>query len=214
MRVDAKAEGMSVAIGGWSPAAGADGQICTWSSSWFSIVLTESSAPWAFYKGLPAKAISALELLASTVGLMVLTPAALGTPGAAGSVSITGLTDSQVSTHVVTRGLSTSFPLCAVAMELSAQLEARECELHLDWVPRDQNAQADALADGKFQGFSPCRRVPVDFAKVRWLVLDRLMAHGQKCHAELLRAKAGNRRARKDAQPRRRSDRLRDRDPL
>ena len=89
-----------------------------------------------------------------------------------------GFTDSLVSASVVTRGLTTSFPLCAVAMELSAQIEARGVELLLEWVPRQVNAEADRLADGDFQGLAPEMRVPAAFGQVRWLVLDRLMKAG------------------------------------
>ena len=72
---------------------------------------------------------STLELLATTLGLVLLAPPALEAAGAAGTVSVTGLMDSQVAAAVVTRGLTTSFPLCTVAMELSAQLEHRAAEL-------------------------------------------------------------------------------------
>ena len=44
----------------------------------------------------------------------------LSEPGVASGVTVTGFTDSLVSASVVTRGLATSFPLYAVAMELSA----------------------------------------------------------------------------------------------
>ena len=63
-------------------------------------------------------------------------------------------------------------------MELAAQLELRSAELFLDWVPRQVNKEADALADGRFEGFDPALRVPVDFARTKWLVLDRLLDAG------------------------------------
>ena len=91
---------------------------------------------------------------------------------------VTGFTDSLVSSSVVSRGLTTSFPLCVVAMELAAQLEQRAAELFLDWAPRTMNVEADALADGRTDGFNPALRVPVDLSKMQWLVLDRLMAAG------------------------------------
>ena len=98
-------------------------------SRWFSVRLTEQDAPWAFVGGRPARAISTLELLATTLGLVLLGPAQLDAPGAAGTAAVTGLTDSQVSAAMVTRGLTTSLPLCTVAMEQAAQLEARSAEL-------------------------------------------------------------------------------------
>ena len=86
--------------------------------------------------------------------------------------------DSQVASAVVSRGMSTSFPLCAVAMELSAQLEARGAELFLEWVPRGHNQEADRLADGRCEGFAPGLRVHADLRKIRWLVLNELLEAG------------------------------------
>ena len=176
MRVDAKAEGLDIALGGWRPVLGPDGRPDKARSPWYTVRLSPSTAPWAFARGSPAGLISTLELLATTVGLVVLDVRA-GAP-LAGRVQVTGLTDSQVSANVVTRGQTTAFPLCCVAMELAAQCEDRSIELVLDWVPRDQNAEADALADGDSRGFSACNQVPVDLSKLGWLVLDGLMKEG------------------------------------
>ena len=64
-------------------------------------------------------------------------------------------------------------------MELAAQLEARGAELHLEWIPRAMNKEADALADGRTEGFDPSRRVAADVRNIGWLVLDRLLASGE-----------------------------------
>ena len=104
-------------------------------------------------------------------------------------MSVTGLSDSQVSAAVVTRGLSTAFPLCAVAMEFSAQLEARGAELLLNWIPRELNKEADALADGRWVGFNQTLRVQADFRNVRWLVLDDLLAAGSQFFRDAAAAK-------------------------
>ena len=71
--------------------------------------------------------------------------------------------------------MSTNLPLCVVAMELAAQLEARGAELLLDWIPWEVNAEADRLADGDTRGFDPALRVHADMRHIKWLVLDRLM---------------------------------------
>ena len=104
MRVDAKAEGLSVAVGGWAPLLDKDGVIQKQLSRWFSVELTEKDAPWAFVKGVPARAISTLELLATTLGLVLLTPVELSVPGVAGGITATGFTGSLVSASVVKSG--------------------------------------------------------------------------------------------------------------
>ena len=121
---------------------------------------------------------------------MLLSPVELSEEGVAGSVTVTGFTDSQVSASVVTRGLTTSFPPCAVAMELAAQLEARNAELLLEWVPREVNAEADRLAGGRTAGFDPELRVRANLGQVRWLVLDRMLAAGKAFQEESARIKA------------------------
>ena len=191
-RVDAKAEGMTVAIGGWAPVVGHDGGLRTDLSKWFSLRLTPADAPWAFAKGLPARSISALELLASTVGLVLLAPEV--EPGRAAVVT-TGWTDSQVATAVVSKGISSTFPLCCVAMELAAQQEARGLELGLEWAPRDRNAEADALADGRTDGFNPDLRVGGKLSDIKWLVLPGLLQAGEAFYSLTASAPRSRRKA-------------------
>ena len=118
-------------VSGWFPVAGVDGRPLPALSPWFYYVLDQARAPWAFEKGLPYRTISALELLGSTIAVM-LNPECV-TPGAVNSLLFLGDTDSGVSCSAVSRGLSTSYPLCLVAMELSAQLESRAALLRLSW---------------------------------------------------------------------------------
>ena len=52
------------------------------------------------------------------------------------------------------------------------------------------NKEADALADGRFEGFDPALRVPVDFARTKWLVLDRLLSAGAAFQRDVEKRKA------------------------
>ena len=93
LRVDAKAEGLTVAVGGWAPVRNDKGETDVSGSPWFSLALAKDNAAWAFVKGEQARAFSTLELLANTVGLVLLPPGELDAPGAAGTVAMMGLTD-------------------------------------------------------------------------------------------------------------------------
>ena len=47
--------------------------------------------------------------------------------------------------------------------------------LDLEWVPRDQNEEADALSNGDFHDFRVENRVEIDLAETKWIVLTELM---------------------------------------
>ena len=195
-RIDAKAEGDSIVIGGWEPNCYFKSRPDLKQVRWFSIKLSRTSAPWAFIKGQPYKVISALELLASTVAVLLFGPeTALPMQGLASAI-VSGHTDSMVSTHAVVRGLSTSYPLCVVAMELAAQLEARGAELQLDWAPRTHNQSADDLTNDKFEAFDPDKRIFVeDFSRLPWLILPRFMEQGSRFFDEMTEERLRKRNA-------------------
>ena len=77
------------------------------------------------------------------------------TDGDKGNIAISGLTDNRGNTFVLPRLMTSKFPFMVVLAELAAQLRSRRMELGLDWVPRDQNEEADALTNGEFAGFAP-----------------------------------------------------------
>lgn len=185
LRVDAKAEGDEVVIGGWLPARDVKGDLNKWESKWFSVDLTRDNAPWAFENNKLFTKVAALELLATTVGIHVFGDGILGEGYCDGTVEFAGHTDSAVSAHVVSRGLSTTFPLCVVAMELSALLESRKARLDLHWIPRDVNEEADALTNKEFVGFDPGKRINIDLKKIPWLVVSKYMDLGLAYYAEI-----------------------------
>ena len=147
-------------------------------SPWFTVELTEEVAPWAFCKGLPYKAISALELLGTVMAVMILGDFPEEFGGVHGAVRIRGFTDSQVSSQVVTRGMTTSFPLCCVTMDLAAKLEEAGARLDLEWVPRTANVEADALSNFDTSGFDLGLRREVQWDSPKWARLRRLFEEG------------------------------------
>ena len=139
-RVDAKAEGDCVVIGGWESYGG-----CPPSEArWFSVVLTKASAPWAFAKGEPFRTIAALELLGALFAFMVFKEGAAWLHGSA-FLSLTGFTDNQGNTFLLDRLMTSKYPLVVILIEMAEQLAAEKVGLSLRWVPRLQNEEADSL---------------------------------------------------------------------
>ena len=211
-RVDAKAEGQEVVIGGWKPRVMAEsGKVCSRDSDWFAVTLTQESAPWAFYKGEPYRAISALELMATAVALVV-----FGVPEARhadahgyGSVMLSTGTDSQVASRVIDKGIAKTYPMCCVAMEIAALQEHHNLWVHSCWTPRDRNSEADALTNGDYRDFDLRHRVQVDIRNLPWLVLPGLLSTGLAWHG-----RRQEREPRREVQPRDGRRRpLRERDP-
>ena len=103
-----------------------------------------------------------------------------------------------------------AFPLCLLAMEASAQMEARGLVLDLEWVPREASKEADALSNMVFAGFSADRRIALDVAKVPFLVLPELLAASMGFFQP---ARAARRTEGDQGYKQRKADSLRVRDP-
>ena len=183
-RIDAKAEGDKICVGGWESFSGDTQQ-----ARWFSVRLDKKSAPWAYVKGEPFRAIAALELVATLVAVCVFGPGAAWRECTATAV-IAGFTDNAGNTFVVDKMMTTAFPLSIILMELAAQLDALGSVLSLSWVPREQNVPADALTNEEFGGFDPRLRVSVDISKLDFRVLPRLMDAAMQLDSEIRMARA------------------------
>ncbi len=176
-RVDARAEGQSIGIGGWLPRRGPSGELSTAHSPWFMIELDQRAAPWAFLReGEPYRTIASLEAYATLIGAKVL----LGDlPRDANTLlTLPSFTDNRGNASALTRLSSTKFPLCCISMELAVLMESRGMQLQLEWVPRSCNEEADRLSNGISVGFDPALRVQVDPLDMKWAVLDSLLASG------------------------------------
>ena len=179
-RSDAKAEDALVVIRGWECKGGTP-PTC---ARWFSATLDQDNAPWVFCKGEPFKVISALELLATLVSVILFMPADSLDEGRI-ELSGSALTDNKGNSYVVKKMMMTAFPLNACLMELSEQLEQRSSWLDVQWVPRDQNIEADALTNGHFAGFDPNLRIDVSMKDLPFIVLPAMLEAGGARLAEL-----------------------------
>ena len=183
-RTDAKAEGGRAFIGGWETRFTKD----TKEARWFSVEVTKQWAPWVWCKqNDPGRVIAALELLATLMAIMVFGDKwhIRGPTTMYG----TGLTDNRGNSFVLVKMLSTKFPLTTLLIELSEQLRAKSLELHLQWVKRDDNQEADDLTNEEFSRFSIKNRTHVDVSKLNWLVLPSLMKSSQELYDHIVNLK-------------------------
>jgi hypothetical protein len=147
----------------------------------------EAWAPWLFLRKDPKRVIAALEMLATLIAVGLW---AKGLPvGGRGKCWVKGSTDNLSNAYAVSKWMSTKYPLTILIMELSETLRTRDCELNLQWVPRDLNQLADDLTNQKFDSFPSDKRIQFVGGDTKWLVLDSLMHKAQEFHEELAREK-------------------------
>ena len=187
-RLDAKAEGQEVAIGGWLSAEGR----ATKDAPWFAVRLTRKNAAWAFARGEPFRTIASLELLGALVGVMVLLPTKLfdRAAGSTGLVTFGCATDNQGNSFLMDRLMTTKYPLGLILIELSHQLSQRRAALRAKWVPRLENEEADALTNADFRHVSKEHRIEVNLDSLPFGVLPQLLETGETYLKELDTLKA------------------------
>jgi hypothetical protein len=181
-RLDAKAEGSTVAIGGWR----CRGAAKTKDTSWFAVSLTRQNAPWAFQKGEAFRTIASLELLGVLVGLMVLMPE-IGSVGSerTGLLTLSCGTDNLGNTFLLDRLLTTKYPLGVVLMEVAHQCRRRGLSLRANWVPRLENQEADDLTNLEFKSFDVSKRLDVDLDGLDFGVMRELFEVGDSYLMEI-----------------------------
>ena len=179
-RVDAKAASEDIVVGGWETGRAPDQK----KARWFSFRLPRKTAPWAYLRGDPFRNIATLELIGVLMAVMTFSPKADWTRGGA-AVTLTALTDNLANTHVLTRYGSSRYPLSIVAMELAVQLDLAGIDLQLQWVPRAQNQPAGDLTNDRFEDFDEQNRLHVDFEKLPFRVMSKLLEKAGELDSEL-----------------------------
>ncbi len=106
-----------------------------------------------------------------------------------GQISCAAGTDNLGNRYVVSKLMTTKFPLVAVLMEVAATLQAKGAHLVLGWLPRWQNDEADRLSNGDFRGCDPRLRIRVDIEAYEGLVLKRMLKAGLELYDEIREAK-------------------------
>ena len=188
-RADAKAEGQLVVLGGWECLGG----IPPARARWFSVKLNRTNAPWAFSRGEPFRCIAALELYASLLCLVVF--GASWPEESQGTLCLGGVTDNLGNSFALARMMTSKFPSVVILTEFALQLRARSAELSLQWVPRDQNEEADALTNDEFGAFDPARRLDINIGELEWMILPAMLKVSEEIYQDL----KGRRKRRKSS---------------
>ena len=170
-RSDAKAEDGRAFLGGWDLSKGKD----TKKAAWWYLEVKKEDFPWAFAKANdPNRVIATLELMGTLLSIIMFNYTEDTLKRA--RYTLTGETDNQGITLAMRKFMSTKWPLSALLAELSEQLRFRNIELHLDWLPRNENQEADAITNQDFSAFSVENQLEVDPRKIPWIVLNDALA--------------------------------------
>ena len=103
---------------------------------------------------------------------------------------VTGSSDNKGNSHVVAKLMTSKFLLCVILMEVAAEIQTRNFSLDLQWVPREQNAEADELSNSDPKRFDPENVIPVNMGNMKFIILDEMLHKGEKLHQGLEMEKA------------------------
>ena len=91
---------------------------------------------------------------------------------------------------MLTKLMSSKFPLVVILAEVAAQLRLRGMDLQLEWIPREENDAADALTNYDFGEFSEELRVPVTIEEMPFEVLQEYLTASEALYQEVQSLKA------------------------
>ena len=111
--------------------------------------------------------------------------------------------------------MTTKFPGCALLMELASFMKRRSMKVVVDWTPREGNREADRLADGIVDDFSPDLEIKLDSSAMEWEVLQDALRMARQADSEYKKLKQEGRLPKRDQRKRKKrpEERLRLRDP-
>ena len=96
-----------------------------------------------------------------------------------------GVTDNRGNRFAVAKLLTTKLPLAAFVAETAVQLESRRILLDVTWVPRELNAEADAITNCNVGWLNPELEIKTKFDEIPFLVLNELRTMGEDFQTKL-----------------------------
>ena len=110
-------------------------------------------------------------------------------------MAMTGMTDNAGNQFALARLMSSKFPLIIILTELAAQMRERRLELALEWIPRGQNEEADALTNDRLDAFDATKEVRITLEELPWIVLPTMLKIADHLYAAVRERRAGPREA-------------------
>ena len=105
--------------------------------------------------------------------------------GVPGDTLFGGVTDNLGNSFALARMMTSKFPSVVILTEFALQLRARSAEVSLQWVPRDQNEEADALTNDEFGAFDPARRLDINIGELEWMILPAMLKVSEEIYQDL-----------------------------
>ena len=81
--------------------------------------------------------------------------------------------------------MTSKYPLVCILAEFREWLTHLRMDLALDWYPRDQNEEADALSNSDFSEFTPANRVNINLERIQWFLLNEYLAAADDMYNEV-----------------------------
>ena len=103
---------------------------------------------------------------------------------------LSGQTDNLGNTAVLSKLMSSKFPLVVILTELASRLRSLDLDLSLDWIPRNQNEEADGITNGNVKIFDPALEIAVDVKSLDLKTLDRMWKVADDLYGEVRGKKA------------------------
>eukprot|EP00438_Fugacium_kawagutii_P014330 Skav232174 [mRNA] locus=scaffold4749:104086:104403:- [translate_table: standard] len=94
--------------------------------------------------------------------------------------------------------MTTAFPLSVILMELALQLQKIQVDLELQWIPRDQNVEADSLTNLDYSLFEPSKRIKVNLEGLDFIALNELITAAAELDSEVTLKKSSKEKSYQD----------------
>ena len=147
---------------------------------WFYLDITKDLFPWVYEKCNPQLRIAALELFGTILLSRAIARDELENAEVARARPVTMHlnTDNKGNAYSLQKDYARKWPSSAMLMEHTLWCYLAKIFPEVVHVKRENNQWADALADGKTEGFSPAKKILIP--EERWLVWEELLRVASK----------------------------------